>query len=157
MREVVDGVVCDTRGAQFVAGYRKRRGSGTGGGGAAAAGGRIESGAMYVMEASGKKRIFMVERPLTGEAVVGPIDAGTARVVLEEWRVRGCITEEAAGLAAATLDMMAPVEALRERPANPSGGGAGGAGGGDGNSGKTDAGSGDAAAAAEEEGATSPC
>ena len=122
MREVVDGIVYDTRGAQFVAGFRTRRGGGGGGGGGDRRhSGRVESGSMYVMAARGKKRVFMVEKPMAGEAVVEPVDAGTARVVLEEWRVRGCITEEAARLAAVTLDMVAPVEEQEgRRPADTS-------------------------------------
>ena len=128
MREVIDGIVYDTRGSQFVAGFRTRRGRG----GARRSPGRVESGSMYVMAACGKKRIFMVEKPLAGEAVVEPVDAGTARVVLEEWRVRGCITDDAARLAAVTLDMVAPVEPQRgRRPADTSDNGPGTGGAGD--------------------------
>lgn len=101
MRETVDGVLYDTEGAQFVTGYktrRRRRGGGD----------RLESGTMYVMEAGGKKRIFLVERPATGEAFAEPIDAATARVVIDEWCAGGRITGEAARMAQSTLDMVAP-------------------------------------------------
>ena len=101
MREMVDGVLYDTEGAQFVTGYkarRRRRGGGD----------RLESGTMYVMEAGGKKRIFLVERPATGEAFAEPIDAATARVVIDEWCAGGRITSEAARMAQSTLDMVAP-------------------------------------------------
>lgn len=101
MREIVDGVLYDTDGAQFVTGYkvRRRRGGGD----------RIESGTMYAMVAGGEKRIFLVERPATGEAFAEPVDAATARVVLDEWLACGRITEDAAKMARTTLDMVAPV------------------------------------------------
>ena len=101
MREVVDGVLYDTEGAQFVTGYktrRRRRGGGD----------RLESGTMYVMEAGGKKRVFLVERPATGEAFAEPVDAATARVVIDEWCAAGRITSETARMALSTLDMVAP-------------------------------------------------
>lgn len=136
MREVVDGVLYDTDGAQFVTGYkarrRLRRGSGGGGGGRD----RPESGTMYVMQAGGKKRIFLVERPATGEAFAEPIDAATARIVVDEWRAAGRITGEAARMALSTLDMVAPAASdiapaesdrgQKDRPARASNGGAGG-------------------------------
>lgn len=102
MREVVDGVLYDTEGAQFVTGYktrRRRRGGGD----------RLESGTMYVMEAGGKKRVFLVERPATGEAFAEPVDAATARVVIDEWCAAGRITSETARMALSTLDMVAPM------------------------------------------------
>ena len=101
MREVVDGVLYDTEGAQFVTGYktrRRRRGGGD----------RLEAETMYVMEAGGKKRVFLVERPATGEAFAEPIDAATARVVVDEWCAAGRITSEAVRMALSTLDMVAP-------------------------------------------------
>ena len=104
MREVVDGIVYDTDGAQYVIGYKERRRSGGG------RGDRLESGAMYVMSvAGGEKRIFLAERPATGEAFAEPIDAGTARVVVDEWMARGRITASAARMALGTLDMVAPL------------------------------------------------
>ena len=102
MREVVDGILYDTDGAQFVTGYKKRRRRGGGGG-------RVETGTMYVMGAGGEKRIFLVERPATGEAFAEPIDAATARIVVDEWRTDGRITADSARMALATLDMVAPV------------------------------------------------
>ena len=104
MREVVDGIVYDTDGAQYVIGYKERRRSRGG------RGDRIESGAMYVMSvAGGERRIFLVERPATGEAFAEPIDAGTARIVVDEWMTRGRITGAAARMALGTLDMVAPL------------------------------------------------
>ena len=102
MREVVDGILYDTDGAQFVTGYKKRRRRG-------GSGGRVETGTMYVMGAGGEKRIFLVERPATGEAFAEPVDAATARIVVDEWRTDGRITADSARMALATLDMVAPV------------------------------------------------
>ena len=126
MREVVDGILYDTDGAQFVTGYKKRRRSGGGGSG------RVETGTMYVMGAGGEKRVFLVERPATGEAFAEPIDAATARIVVDEWRTLGRITADAARMALATLDMVAPVPDAPSPPPPPaslpasSGGGGGG-------------------------------
>ena len=123
MREVVDGIVYDTDGAQFVTGYKERRRRGGG------RGDRLESGAMYVMASAdgGKKRIFLVERPATGEAFAEPIDAGTARVVVDEWLARGRIAQEAARMALGTLDMVAPAsDGSREPPGCAAGGASGG-------------------------------
>ena len=125
MREVVDGILYDTDGAQFVTGYKKRRRSGGGGSG------RVETGTMYVMGAGGEKRVFLVERPATGEAFAEPIDAATARIVVDEWRTLGRITADAARMALATLDMVAPVPDAPSPPQPPvslpaSGGGGGG-------------------------------
>ena len=134
MREVVDGVLYDTEGAQFVTGYkarrRRRRSSSSGSGGSD----RPESGTMYVMWAGGKKRIFLVERPATGEALAEPIDAATARIVVDEWRAAGRITGEAARMALSTLDMVAPavsdVAPARAANGDTNGGGSGSSGGG---------------------------
>lgn len=117
MREVVDGVLYDTDGAQFVVGYKTRRGRGGGKGGQG--GSRLETGAMYVMPGPGEnRRIFLVERPTTGEAMFGPVDAGTARVVVDEWCACGLVAEDAARMALTTLDMVAPVpETAGEPPA----------------------------------------
>ena len=128
MREVVDGILYDTDGAQFVTGYKKRRRSGGGGG-------RVETGTMYVMGAGGEKRVFLVERPATGEAFAEPIDAATARIVVDEWRTLGRITADAARMALATLDMVAPVPDAPSPPQPPaslpaSGSASGGGGGG---------------------------
>ena len=101
MREIVDGVVYDTDGAQFVVGYKTRRRGGRGSN-------RLKSGTMYVMEAGGKKRVFLIERPATGAAFAEPIDAATARVVVDEWCADGRITDESARMALSTLDMVAP-------------------------------------------------
>ena len=119
MRELVDGVLYDTEGAQFVAGYRARRGRGGGGSRS-----RLETGAMYVLPGPGaEKRIFMIERPATGEASLEPVDAGTARVVVDEWQACGRISDEAARMALATLDMVAPVpDSADVRPAASGGG-----------------------------------
>ena len=122
MREVVDGILYDTDGAQFVTGYKKRRRRGGGGG-------RVETGTMYVMGAGGEKRIFLVERPATGEAFAEPVDAATARIVVDEWRTDGRITADSARMALATLDMVAPVPDAPPPPQPPaslpaSGGGA---------------------------------
>lgn len=119
MREIVDGVLYDTDGAQFVIGYKTRRRRRGGGGGHD----RIESGTMYVMEAGGKKRVFLIERPATGEAFAEPIDAATARVVVDEWCADGRITDKAARMALSTLDMVAPTAP----DAQPEGGARGGA------------------------------
>ena len=121
MRETVDGVLYDTEGAQFVTGYktrRRRRGGGD----------RLESGTMYVMDAGGKKRIFLVERPATGEAFAEPIDAATARVVIDEWCAGGRITSEAARMAQSTLDMVAPAASDVAPAAATEGRGSGGDG-----------------------------
>ena len=132
MREVVDGVLYDTEGAQFVTGYKARRRPRRGSGGRD----RPESGTMYVMQAGGRKRIFLVERPATGEAFAEPIDADTARIVVDEWRAAGRITGEAARMALSTLDMVAPAASdvapaesdtgQKDQPARASNGGAGG-------------------------------
>ena len=132
MREVVDGVLYDTEGAQFVTGYKARRRLGRGSGGRD----RPESGTMYVMQAGGRKRIFLVERPATGEAFAEPIDAATARIVVDEWRAAGRITGEAARMALSTLDMVAPTASdvapaepdtgQKDQPARASNGEAGG-------------------------------
>ena len=127
MRDIVDGIVYDTNGAQFVAGYKarrrqRRRRAGAGDGG----GDRIEGSAMYVMSGrGGKKRIFLVVRPEDGEAFVDPIDAGMARVVVGEWDVHGKISKDKARLALATLDMVAP---MSDSPPPPSSSGDGGDG-----------------------------
>lgn len=107
MREVIDGVLYDTEGAQFVTGYKARRRLRRSSGGSGGSD-RPVSGTMYVMWAGGKKRIFLVERPATGEALAEPIDAATARIVVDEWRAAGRITGEAARMALSTLDMVAP-------------------------------------------------
>ena len=112
MREVVDGILYDTDGAQFVTGYKKRRRRGGGGG-------RVETGTMYVMGAGGEKRIFLVERPATGEAFAEPVDAATARIVVDEWRTDGRITADSARMALATLDMVAPVPDAPSPPQPP--------------------------------------
>ena len=123
MREVVDGIVYDTDGAQFVTGYKERRRRGGG------RGDRLESGAMYVMaSADGERRIFLVERPATGEAFAEPIDAGTARVVVDEWLARGRIAQEAARMALGTLDMVAPASDGSQEPPGCAAGGGGGQG-----------------------------
>ena len=117
MREVVDGILYDTDGAQFVTGYKKRRRRGGGGG-------RVETGTMYVMGAGGEKRIFLVERPATGEAFAEPVDAATARIVVDEWRTDGRITADSARMALATLDMVAPVPDAPSPPvSSPASGG----------------------------------
>ena len=123
MREVVDGILYDTDGAQFVTGYKKRRRSGGGGGG------RVETGTMYVMGAGGEKRVFLVERPATGEAFAEPIDAATARIVVDEWRTNGRITADSARMALATLDMVAPVPDTPSPPISLPASGGGDSGG----------------------------
>ena len=105
MREVVDGVVCDTRNAQFVVGYGRRRGRGR------------NTGALYAMPGP-PRRIFVVERRGAGagdsggdsgggEPAVELVDLGTAHVLLGEWEASGRIGKDVARMAAGTLDAVA--------------------------------------------------
>lgn len=107
MREVVDGVVCDTGNAQFVVGYGRGRGRGR------------NTGALYVMPGP-PRRIFVVERRGAGggdssggsgggdgEPAVELLDLGTAHVLLGEWEASGRIDRDVARMAAGTLDAVA--------------------------------------------------
>ena len=111
MREVVDGVMCDTGNAQFVVGYGRGRGRGR------------NTGALYVMPGP-PRRIFVVERRGAGggdsgggdsgggdsgggEPAVEMLDLGTAHVLLGEWEALGRIGRDVARMAAGTLDAVA--------------------------------------------------